>query len=103
MTATASTATSPIRYPDAGSSAIMGKRAWWLVALGVLIPGSAQLLAGDRRLGRFAVSSTFVFWILGVIALALFALARPVFLTIATNAIALSIIQVALAFYAILW
>jgi polyisoprenyl-teichoic acid--peptidoglycan teichoic acid transferase len=99
----ASTATSPIRYPDTSSSATMGKRAWWLVGLGVLIPGSAQLLAGDRRLGRFAVSTTFIFWALAVVALALFGFWRTGFLTLATNVIALSIIQVVLAFYAILW
>lgn len=103
MSSSATTATSPIRYPDAGSSAVMGTRAWWLVGLGILIPGSAQLLAGSRRLGRFAVSSTFVLWALVLVAAALFAFWRTGLLTLATNVIALSIIQVALAFYAILW
>ena len=81
----------------------MGKRAWWLVGLGILIPGSAQLLAGSRRLGRFAVSSTFILWVLVVAAAALFFFWRTGFLTLATNVIALSVIQVVLAFYAILW
>ena len=103
MSSAASTATSPIRYPDAGSSVIMGKRAWWLVGLGILIPGSAQLLAGDRRLGRFAVSSTFVLWALGLVGLGLFLFWRTALLTVATNVIGLSVVQVALAFYAILW
>ena len=30
----------------------MTRRAWTLVLLNVLIPGSAQVLAGSRRLGR---------------------------------------------------
>ena len=95
--------TSPIRHPDAQSPLIMGRRAWWLVGLGILIPGTPQLLAGDRRLGRFAVSATFVLWVLAIVALALYAFANPVFLTIATNVVALTIIQVGLAFYAVLW
>lgn len=95
--------TSPIRHPDAGSPAVMGRRAWWLVGLGILIPGSAQLLAGNRRLGRFSVGSTFVLWVLAVVMLALYAFWNPAFLTIATNVVALTIIQVGLAFYAVLW
>jgi len=36
----------------------MTRRAWILVGLNILIPGSAQLLAGNRKLGRFGVGST---------------------------------------------
>ena len=51
-------ASNPVRYPDVHEPAIMTKRAWWLVALNFLIPGSAQLLAGNRRLGRLGVRAT---------------------------------------------
>jgi len=81
----------------------MGRRAWWLVGLGILIPGSAQLLAGSRRLGRFGVGSTFVLWALAIIAFVLYSFANSVFLTIATNIVALTLAQVGLAFYAVLW
>ena len=81
----------------------MGRRAWWLVGLGILIPGSAQLLAGSRRLGRFGVGSTFVLWALAIIGFVLYSFANSVFLTIATNIVALTLAQVGLAFYAVLW
>ena len=81
----------------------MGRRAWWLVGLGILIPGSAQLLAGSRRLGRFGVGSTFVLWALAIIGVVLYSFANSVFLTIATNIVALTLAQVGLAFYAVLW
>jgi len=95
---------STIRDPhQQGSPELRVRRAWWLVGLGILIPGSAQLLAGGRRLGRFGVASTFLFWTLAIISLLLYTFARPVFLGIATNVIALFVIQLALVFYAVLW
>ena len=54
----------------------MTKRAWWLVGLNVLIPGSAQVLAGNRRLGRFGLGATLVLWVLLVLAGVLY-LVRP--------------------------
>lgn len=81
----------------------MATRAWWLVGLGIAIPGSAQLLAGNRRFGRFAVGTTFLFWAFGVVAILLYALARPTFLVTVTNVFALAGIQLALIFYAVLW
>ncbi len=98
------TVSSTIRDPDQqGSPQLRVRRAWWLVGLGILIPGSPQLLAGSHRLGRFGVGSTFVFWALAVVTLLLYGLARPVFLTIATTPVALVGVQFALAFYAVLW
>src|SRR5690606_5547343 len=55
-------ASSPIRYPDLRSRSGMNTRAWWLVVLNFVLPGSVQLLAGSRRLGRFAVVTTFILW-----------------------------------------
>lgn len=95
--------TSPLRHPDTSQPALMTKRAWWLLGLNLLIPGSAQLLAGDRRWGRFAVGATFVLWAIVVAGAALFLLARPVALTIATNVIVLWVVQAGLVFYAGLW
>jgi hypothetical protein len=53
-------ATLPVRHPDLGSESFMTKRAWVLVVLNVLVPGSAQVLAGSRRLGRIGLASTLV-------------------------------------------
>ncbi len=65
-----------MRYPDASSRAVMTRRGWWLIGLNFLIPGSAQVLAGNRRLGRFGIACTILMWVLAVVAL-LFALLAP--------------------------
>lgn len=95
--------TSPLRHPDVRDPAVMRRRAWWLLGLNLLIPGSAQLLAGNRRWGRFAVAATFTLWAVGLAALLLFTLWRPAALTLATNVVVLVIAQVALVSYAVLW
>ena len=48
----------------------MRKRAWWLLLLSFVVPGSAQILAGNRRIGRIALVATIALWafvILGVL------------------------------------
>ena len=96
-------ASNPVRYPDVHEPAIMTKRAWWLVALNFLIPGSAQLLAGNRRLGRLGVRATALLWLLAIVALIVLLVAPPVLIGIAANPIALTVGQVLLAGYAVLW
>ncbi|HWI31352.1 MAG TPA: LCP family protein, partial [Microbacterium sp.] len=68
--------TRPLRYPETGSRAVMTRRGWWLVLLNFLVPGSAQSLAGNRRLGRIGLASTLTLWAIVVVAL-LFALLWP--------------------------
>ena len=96
-------ASSPVRYPNTRSPEVMTRRAWVLVVLNILIPGSAQLLAGSRRLGRFGVGSTFVLWGLIAIGALVYFLGRSAFITIATNSFALWIVQGAIIFYVVLW
>jgi LCP family protein required for cell wall assembly len=93
----------PMRNPNSSSRGEMTKRAWWLVVLNILIPGSAQAVAGNRRLGKFGLFFTILLWILAIAALVLWLVAREVIYTIATNPIGLSVVQVLLGFYAILW
>ncbi|MET4782111.1 LCP family protein [Glaciihabitans sp. UYNi722] len=96
-------AVSPIRFPDFRSPQTMTKRAWWLVGLNLLIPGSAQILAGNRRLGRFGAGTTFLLWFLAVVGVIVYLIAHSVIYTIVTNPIALTVAQLLLAAYAILW
>lgn len=101
--AVAGSASQPVRYPDARSTDIMTRRAWWLVALNVLIPGSAQVLAGSRRLGRFGLGATLVLWTLVIVGVVV-ALLWPVALT---TVLALSwslwVLAAIMVFYAVLW
>src|SRR5690606_37815279 len=81
----------------------MTKRAWWLVALNLLIPGSAQVLAGNRRLGRFGLGATLVLWLLVIVGVALFFVNRSWLLFLGTQPIVLGVLVAVLLFYAVLW
>lgn len=93
----------PLRYPDASSSAFMTARGWWLVLLNFLLPGSAQVVAGNRRLGRIGVAATLVMWVLAVLGILSALLWRTALVTLATNWFFLLIAQIALLAYAVLW
>ncbi|MFT4029053.1 MAG: LCP family protein [Protaetiibacter sp.] len=95
--------TSVLRDPDRTDTGFMTKRAWWLIALNLLVPGSAQVLAGNRRLGRFGLGATLVLWGLAVIVVALAVFARGLLLSIATNTWVLAGAVALLLFYAVLW
>lgn len=93
----------PLRTPDTSSDTVMTKRAWWLVVIGFLLPGSAQVLAGKRGLGRFGIGATIVL-ILGLIAALVTYLIEPEALfTFFTNGIVLLVLQVLLIGYGLLW
>ncbi len=104
----------PMRHPDANSRAVMTRRGWWLVALNFLLPGSAQVLAGNRRLGRFGLGATLVMWTilvltgLGALLMpsGLFALATGSFIPDFLSwfrPLPLTLVQIALIAYAVLW
>jgi LCP family protein required for cell wall assembly len=81
----------------------MTKRAWYLVVLNILIPGSAQVLAGNRRAGRFALGATLILWAVAVLVLVVYLLNRTLLLGVLTNSITLWIVVAGLVFYAVLW
>lgn len=64
-------APSPLRQPETISAPQRSKRALILVLLTIFFPGGAQLIAGNRKLGRLAVSITMLCWaaILGIVAI----------------------------------
>ncbi len=81
----------------------MTKRAWWLVGLNILVPGSAQVLAGSRRFGRFALATTLLFWtLLVVVALALL-IGRAALLPVVTMPAVLWVFAIVLGLYGVLW
>jgi LCP family protein required for cell wall assembly len=96
-------ASNPIRHPDVGSAQVMTKRAWWLVLLNFLLPGSVQVLAGSRRLGRFGLRMTFTLITLAVVAGVVYLLWPEVILTAFTNSIGLWAAALLLAFYGVVW
>ncbi|GAB2982763.1 LCP family protein [Frigoribacterium salinisoli] len=93
----------PVRYPDLRSQPFMTRRAVWLVVLNVLVPGSAQVLAGNKRLGRWGLGSTLLFWGVALVVVALALFWRTPLLDVATSTVALTVVQVFLVYYAVLW
>jgi LCP family protein required for cell wall assembly len=102
-TSTASATASPIRYPDTSSPKAMTVRGWWLVVLNFLIPGSAQVLAGNRKLGRFGLYFTFAMWVMAILGVVIYLIWPQVIFSIATNPLPLGAVQVVLVAYALLW
>jgi polyisoprenyl-teichoic acid--peptidoglycan teichoic acid transferase len=104
----------PLRNPDLGSPEVMTRRGWWLIVANFLIPGSAQVLAGDRRLGRFGLGATLALWVM-IVLIALGALLAPTTLfALATGSsipaflswfrwVPLTLVQGVLIGYALLW
>lgn len=100
--------TRPLRYPDTSDAGTMTKRGWWLVVLNVLLPGSAQVLAGNRRLGRFGLGATLAAWLLVLVGIGMAIFARPALLWLTVGAgwfssVVLTAVQVLLVGYVILW
>lgn len=93
----------PLRNPDLESPPLMSKRARWLVVLGFVLPGSAQLLSGNRKLGRFGLIATIVLIAGGLIAVLGLLLVRVPTLTFFTNSWVLLLLQWLLFGYAVLW
>ena len=96
-------ASSPIRHPNVGSERVMTTRAWWLVLFNFVLPGSAQVLAGSRRLGRFGLRATFTLLFLAALAGVVYLLWPEVILTALTNTIGLWVAAALLFFYAVVW
>lgn len=97
------TIASPIRYPNLASPRFMARRGWWLAVFNLLLPGSAQILAGSRRLGRFGLLSTFALWLLAALAVVAY-LAWPTSVyNVLTSPEGLWAAQLLLIAYALTW
>lgn len=92
-----------LRAADPASPEVMSKRAWWLVGLNILLPGSAQTLAGNRRAGRFAMGLSILFWILLAAAIVAGLVLRGQLLPVLANPIVLWALAVVLGLYGLLW
>lgn len=99
--------TRPLRNPDSADPAFMGRRGWWLVVMNVLVPGSAQILAGrNRKLGRFGLGATLLSWLLIIVIAGLGLFARNALVWLMTGPLSwflLTLIQVLLVAYVVLW
>lgn len=95
--------TKPMRNPDVTNRDVMTRRGWWMVVLCFLLPGSAQVVGGNRKLGRIGIAATLLMWVLVAVTIVLWFTARPVLTSLATNWFVLTLAQVLLLAYAVLW
>ena len=92
----------PFRNVDRADSRQLVKRARWIIVLNLFVPGSVQVVAGNKRLGRIGILFTFGFWAFLALAL-LFALVSKVALfTLVTSPVLATPIGIGFVIYAIL-
>jgi LCP family protein required for cell wall assembly len=93
----------PFRDPPTGDRRLLSRRATWLTVLHLLIPGSAQTLAGSRRLGRFVLALWLLGWAALLVAIVLAVVLPQAPLSLVTNAVGLTLLQLLLVVWAIGW
>ena len=81
----------------------MHRRAWWLLLLTVLVPGSAQLVAGNPRLARIGITATISFWIFFLLLLGLGLINKGIAIWLVTLPVLIWILSGALILYSILF
>lgn len=77
------TAKDPLKYPAHATFAQRTKRAVLLIALTALVPGGAQSVTGNHRLGRIGLAVTLINWAILAAALAGLLLAREFTMSLA--------------------
>lgn len=97
------TLTDPVRHPGSAAAPVRTKRAFVLILLTLFVPGSAQIVAGDRRLGRRALRVTLAAWALIVLMLVLVATNRTLLIGIVTNPVTSLILILLLVALAVGW
>ena len=95
--------TSPLRFPNTDSPREKTTRAWLLLGLNFLLPGSAQALAGNRQLGKFGVVATLGLWVFVILSPVFSFLVPPVHHFFVTWGPSLFVGQVVLFCYGLMW
>jgi LCP family protein required for cell wall assembly len=92
----------PFRNVERADSRQLLKRAWWIIALNLFVPGSVQIVAGNKRFGRLGIIFTLSFWLF-LVAAGFFALVSKVALfTLVTSPMFATPIGIGFVIYAIL-
>jgi len=93
----------PLRNPQALSPALRLRRAVYLLVLTLLVPGSAQAVAGNRRVAKVVLGIWLTVLALVVAAVLAAFLAPRVLVTLATNPLLLGLVTVACFVAALAW
>lgn len=95
--------TDPLRHPETLEEGPRFRRAILLLLANFFVPGSAQIAAGDRRLGRRILRGTVTFWILIALVVILAILNRAALINLLANPIAQWVAIIGLLAMAIWW
>ncbi len=93
----------PFRNFERATPEQMHRRAWFLIILNLLVPGSAQLLAGNRRLARIALTATLSLWGLVLLIVLLGTINRDWVIWMATVPFLMGLMSVILIAYAVVF
>lgn len=74
--------TDPVRNPEQAPAPVRTKRAFFLLLLTIFVPGGAQVVAGNRKVGRRALVVTLACWALLIVAAAVFVLNRAILISV---------------------
>lgn len=81
----------------------MTRRAGRLIGMHLLVPGSAQMVAGNRAVGRIVLAVWVVLWAIVLATLLTWLVQRAVLVGIATSALGLTVIEVGMLVVAVGW
>lgn len=92
----------PFRNVDRADSRQLLKRAWWIIALNLFVPGSVQVVAGNKKLGRLGIIFTLSFWLFLVVAAMLAVVTKVALFTMLTSPLLATPIGIGFTIYAII-
>ncbi|GAA3701515.1 hypothetical protein GCM10022377_13940 [Zhihengliuella alba] len=95
--------TDPVRYPANAPAQVRTKRAFFLLLLTIFVPGGAQVVAGNRTLGRRALAVTLTCWGLLLAALVVYLVDRSILLSLVARPSVQIVLAVALLVLAVGW
>lgn len=95
--------TDPVRFPESANAPMRTKRAWMLLFMTLFLPGSAQIVAGNKKLGRLALRITAVVWLVVIAAVVLAMTKLDSLLNLLTDPLSAMAIIVGLAAVAVGW
>jgi LCP family protein required for cell wall assembly len=92
----------PFRNVDRADSRQLVKRAWWIIALNLFVPGSVQVVAGNKKFGRIGILFTLGFWLFLASAIVFGLVYKVALFTLFTAPVLATPIGFGFAIYAIL-
>jgi len=92
----------PFRNVGRADSSQLVKRAWWIIALNLFVPGSVQIVAGNKKFGRLGIIFTLAFWLFLVVAGLLALVSKVALFTLVTSPMFATPIGIGFVVYAIL-